>query len=65
MTIEEARAAVGSGVVYTPAHGPREDGVITSVGPGPDGLVFVRYASDTGSKGTRPADLTLLLGGSR
>ena len=33
-------ADIGRGVVYTPAHGPAEDGVITSIN---DSFVFVRY----------------------
>ena len=48
MTIEEARAHIGDGVVYTPAHGEPEDGVITSVN---DRFVFVRYGS---SRRARP-----------
>jgi len=59
VTLDEARALVGCGVVYTPGHGPREDGVITSVG---DRLVFVRYAGDAASKATSPGDLEPLTG---
>jgi hypothetical protein len=57
MTLDDARAHVGDGVVYRPAHGAREQGVITSVN---DAYVFVRYGADQGSKATRPADLQLL-----
>lgn len=60
LTADIAREHIGAGVVYAPTHGPREDGVITSVGSGPAGMVFVRYGSDTGSKATRAADLILL-----
>ena len=57
MTIEEAIAHVGDGVVYAPAYGDREDGVITSVS---DRFVFVRYGSRTTSAATEPAALSLL-----
>lgn len=59
MTLDEARALVGCGVVYTPGHGPREDGVITSV---TDRFVFVRYAGDTTSKATAASDIEPLTG---
>lgn len=57
MTLDEAREKVGSGVVYSPGYGPKEDGVITSVN---DRYVSVRYAGDQISKATRPEDLELL-----
>lgn len=57
MTLEEARKHIGSGVVYDPGHGAREDGVITSVGTE---YVFVRYAGDDHSKSTHPSQLSLL-----
>lgn len=57
MTVEEARERIGSGVVYIPDHGPREDGIITSVG---NYNVFVRYKGDTHSKATNPATLEFL-----
>lgn len=60
MTLTEAAAHIGSGVVYIPEHGAREDGVITSV---TSRWVFVRYAGDAGSKATNPGDLTLLAAG--
>ena len=48
MNLDEARAGIGRGVVYTPRNldgrpllHKREDGVITSVS---DRFVFVRYA---------------------
>ena len=59
MTLDEARGHIGDGVVYTPSHGDREDGVITSVS---DSMVFVLYAGDRYSKATNPADLELLAG---
>lgn len=60
MTLEDAREHIGDGVVYTPAHGAREDGVITGVS---SVYVFVHYAGDRGSKATYPEDLTLLAAG--
>ena len=57
MTIEEARAHIGDGVVYAPAYGDREDGVITSVS---DRFAFVRYGSRQTSAATDPAALSLL-----
>lgn len=57
MTLDECRASIGAGVVYSPRHGAREDGVITSVGYQ---YAFVRYAGDQSSKATNPDDLTLL-----
>jgi hypothetical protein len=59
MTLDEARAHIGDGVVYTPAGGDREDGVITGVSRT---SVFVRFTGDQFGKGTDPADLTLLAG---
>jgi replicative DNA helicase len=58
VTLDEARRAVGSGVVYVPhLGGLREDGVITSVNAD---YVFVRYRGDQTSKATPPECLTLL-----
>ncbi len=57
MTLNEARRHVGHGVVYRTAHGPTEQGVITSVN---DAYVFVRYGTDAGSQATRPEQLELL-----
>jgi hypothetical protein len=62
VTLEEAAAHIGAGVVYIPEHGAREDGVITSV---TSRWVFVRYRGDAGSKATSPGDLTLLTTGVR
>ena len=59
MTLTEATAHVGAGVVYIPENGAREDGVITSV---TSRWVFVRYRGDAGAKATNPGDLTLLAG---
>lgn len=60
MTLDEARRNIGRGVVYRPAHGPAEDGVITRVN---DRYVFVRYGADRGSKATDPWALEFLSGG--
>ena len=62
MTLGEARAHVGHGVVYRPygyCDCAAEDGTITSVN---GRWVFVRYGHGTTSKATDPADLTLLAG---
>lgn len=60
MTLTEARAHVGDGVVYSSGYAPPEDGVITGVSAS---LVFVRYKGSLHAQGTDPADLTLLAGG--
>ena len=60
MTLDEARAHIGDGVVYTPDDGKREDGTIEAVS---SVYVFVHYAGDRGCKATYPEDLTLLAGG--
>jgi hypothetical protein len=57
MTLDEARQHIGAGVVHDPGHGPKEDGVISSVG---ERYVFVRYKGDFFGKATDPARLTLL-----
>ncbi len=57
MTLDEAREAVGRGVVYRPQHGRFEDGVITSVR---GAWVFVRYSGDATSRATAPEDLVFL-----
>lgn len=58
MTLDQARALLGAGVVYRPFPGGLpEDGVITSV---TDRWVFVRYRGDVGAKATDPAQLTPL-----
>lgn len=65
MTIDEARANIGRGVVYVPKHGRREDGVIMSVSG--DRYVMVQYAGQAPAqaKATYPRDLELLtVGGS-
>ncbi len=69
MTLEEARAHIGHGVVYDPpdldpwsdtkATVRREDGVITAVG---ELYVFVRYSEGAVAKATHPDNLTLLGG---
>jgi len=60
MTLEEARANIGRGVVYQASWpgAPLEEGVITSVG---EKNVFVRYRSQhPGANGqaTAPEDLS-------
>lgn len=61
MTLDEARARIGSAVVYRASHpgAAAEQGIITSVN---DAYVFVRYGSNPGSAATRPEDLTFLTG---
>lgn len=56
MTLDEAHAHIGHGVVYRPAHAPAEDGVIVRVN---DQWAFVRYGGH-GIKATDPARLELL-----
>lgn len=58
MTLEEAHAHIGDGVVYSPTQGHAEDGVITSVN---QRFVFVRYGGDQHSKATAAEQLTLLM----
>lgn len=48
---------VGRGVVYTPAVGPREDGVISSWS---DEWVFVRYGKNRTASATDPRELDFL-----
>lgn len=50
---------IGRGVVYCPAHGSREDGIITSLNESAD-YVFVLYRGDSGSKLTCCRDLEWL-----
>jgi hypothetical protein len=57
MTIDEARACLARGepdVLYRPAHGEPEHGVITSV---TEAWVFVRYGAQATPAATDPADL--------
>ena len=58
MTLDQARARVGAGVVYRPHGAPAEDGVITSVN---DRYVFVLYAGDRTPKATPAEALTFLM----
>ena len=58
MTLDQARAHIGAGVVYNPGHGRPEDGEIVRVS---DLYVFVRYAGDRTPKATPPGALTLIL----
>ena len=61
MTMEEARAHIGSGVVYRnhPDAAP-DDGEITGCS---DYFVFVLFVGDRHPKACHPGDLTLLSGG--
>lgn len=57
MTLDEARSCLERGetdVLYHPAHGEPEHGVISSVS---DRFVFVRYGAHVNSTATDPADL--------
>ena len=56
MTLEEAAANIGRTVVYQPALGQRETGVITDVGTR---WVWVRYGDRQGSQATDPGHLQL------
>ena len=58
MTLNEARAHIGAGVVYNPGHGRPEDGEIVRVS---DLYVFVVFAGDRTPKATPPGALTLIL----
>jgi hypothetical protein len=60
MTLDEAKAYLGSKVAYLPRVGEPEHGVITGVN---DTYVFVLYLGDRTAKATRPADLKLLATG--
>jgi hypothetical protein len=58
MTLDEARAHIGAGVVYNPGHGrPEEDGEIVRVS---DLYVFVLFVGDRTPKATPPGALALL-----
>ena len=59
MTLNEAAAAIGAGVVYRPVHGAAEDGVIVRTN---ERWVFVRYGVQDGAKATDAGDLQLLFG---
>jgi len=57
---EPTNADIGRAVVYTPAHGPAEDGVLTSFN---DSYVFVRFRSQhpaAGGQACRRQDLRWL-----
>lgn len=54
MTLDEARAHIGAGVVYHSGHGRPEDGEIVRVS---DLYVFVLFVGDRTPKATRPEDL--------
>lgn len=58
LSLSHALAHIGSGVVYDPGHGSREDGVIVDVR---DRWVLVRYRGDEHAKATDATNLTLLL----
>ena len=57
MTLDEARAHIGAGVVYNPGHGAREDGAIARVS---DLYVFVLFVGDRTPQATPPGELYLL-----
>lgn len=57
ITLGDARANIGRGVVYRPTHDKVEQGVITEVG---QVFVFVRYDGDQYSKATPPGSLEWL-----
>lgn len=58
MTVDEARANINQKVIYDPGHGPKEEGVIASVGTG--GRVFVRFGASLWARATY-ADMLWLL----
>lgn len=58
LNIDDARLMIGRRVRYHGGHGRPERGVITSVGPGWNGYVFVRYDGDQQGKATRAEDLS-------
>ena len=60
ITIEQARANIGRGVIYRRPYCEAEQGTITGVS---ETTVFVRYLGDMHSKGTYPSDLEWLSGG--
>ena len=60
ITIEQARANIGRGVIYRRPYCEAEQGTITGVS---ETIVFVRYLGDMDSKGTCPEDLEWLSGG--
>ena len=60
ITIEQARANIGRGVIYRRPYCGVEQGTITGVS---ETTVFVRYLGDMHSKGTYPSDLEWLSGG--
>ena len=51
------KAAIGKGVVYIPAHGKREDGMILSWN---DKVIFVLFRGDAAPKAVRPENLDWL-----
>ena len=57
MTLDEARARIGDGVIYARPYGARETGVITSVG---SRWIYVSYDDKPYGKATAAADLTFL-----
>ena len=60
ITIEQARANIGRGVIYRRPYCEAEQGTITGVS---ETTVFVRYLRDMHPKGTYPSDLEWLSGG--
>ena len=59
ITIEEARANIGRGVIYRHPYCEAEQGTITGVS---ETTVFVHYLGDMHPKGTQPGDLEWLSG---
>lgn len=57
ISLGQAAAAIGAGVVYRPQHGPAEDGEIVAVN---DRYVMVLYRGDRTAKATRAEDLSFL-----
>lgn len=57
MTLDEARAHIGAGVVYLDGAGQRHDGEIVRVN---EHYVFVLFVGDRAPKATAPGCLTLL-----
>jgi hypothetical protein len=57
VTIDEARANIGSGVIYRPhPQALPEDGEIVRCS---DSMVFVQYVGNRQPKATRPEDLRM------
>jgi hypothetical protein len=55
--IKVTKADIGRKVLYSPLHGVREEGVITSFN---DRFVFVRYGKEHTPKATKPEHLSYI-----